>query len=49
MATITMNQFKTNFRKIFTLLCMSTALLVTGNTKAKTLVLVLHHHWQNYM
>ena len=35
MATINMNPFKTKFQKIVTLLCMSAALLVTGNTTAQ--------------
>jgi len=35
MATINMNPFKTKFQKIVTLLYMSAALLVIGNTKAQ--------------
>ncbi len=35
MATITMNRFKTNLQKIYTLLCMSTSLLVAVNSNAQ--------------
>ena len=35
MSTITMTTSKANLQKILVLLCMSTALLVAGNTKAQ--------------